>query len=66
MKQNMAGWDRIARSVVGIVLLVLAILGIIPGGWGIAAIIVGAILLLTGIFGWCPLYALFKIKTKKA
>jgi hypothetical protein len=66
MKTNEAGWDRVVRSLAGIVLIVLNLIDIITGGWGIAAVVVGAILLVTGVTGFCPLYALLKIKTKKA
>lgn len=65
-KSNVAVWDRVARSVVGLILLALAIFGVVHAGWAIAFYIVGAILLLTGIIGWCPLYSLFKFRTKKA
>ena len=40
--------------------------GVVDGGWGLFLKIFGFILLLTGIIGWCPLYALFKFKTKKS
>lgn len=65
-KTNEAVWDRVARGVVGLILLALAIFAVVHAGWAIAFYILGAVLLLTGIIGWCPLYALFKTKTKKA
>ncbi len=58
--------DRIVRVVIGIVLLALGWSGIVPGGWGLFLKIVGFIPLLTGIVGYCALYSLFKVKTKKA
>jgi hypothetical protein len=33
---------------------------------GIILIVLGAIALITGLVGFCPLYALLKINTKKA
>jgi hypothetical protein len=63
---NEAGWDRIARVVLGIVLLYLGWAGVISGGWGIFLKVIGFVPLLTGLIGWCPLYSLFKIRTNKS
>ena len=35
IKGNVANWDRIARVVLGIILLVLGWGGIVTGGWGV-------------------------------
>jgi len=58
MKCNIGKIDRIIRAVLGVALL----------GWGIMngsiiADIVGGVLLLTVIIGWCPPYALLGINT---
>lgn len=66
MKTNMSVLDRVIRAIVGVVLLVLYLLGFLAGGLGIAAVVLGAILLITGIVGFCPLYALLKISTQKS
>ncbi len=66
MKVNESGLDRLIRVVLGIVLLALNFGGIVSGGFGIVLVVVGALALLTGIFGFCPLYAVLKIRTKKA
>jgi len=63
---NEAGWDRVVRIVLGIALLYLGFAGIVPGGWGLFLKVIGFVPLLTGLVGWCPLYALFKVQTKKA
>ena len=65
-KVNEANWDRIARVVLGIVLLYLGLGGMVSGSLGIVLDILGAVLLLTGLAGFCPLYALFKFGTKNA
>jgi hypothetical protein len=65
-KMNVASWDRIARVVLGIILLVLGWAGVVAGGWGLFLKIIGFVPLLTGLIGWCPLYSLFKFSTKKA
>jgi hypothetical protein len=61
---NEAGWDRIVRIVVGLVLIYLGWAGVVSGGLGTALMVVGFIPLLTGLIGWCPMYALLKIRTK--
>lgn len=62
---NEASWDRIGRVVLGAVLLYLGFGNVVTGGWGTAFKIIGFIPLLTGIFGFCPLYAIFKVRTNK-
>ena len=65
MKTNESGLDRIIRVVVGAALLVLYLTQVVAGGLGIVSVVIGAILLITGIVGFCPLYALLKIQTNK-
>lgn len=62
---NEAGWDRILRVILGVVLLILAFSNIVSGGLGTLFIIVGIVALLTGLSGICPAYMLLKIRTKK-
>ena len=66
MKTNKLGLDRIIRVIAGIVLLALYFAGTVTGVMGIVFIVLGAILLLTGVVGFCPLYALLKFRTNKA
>jgi hypothetical protein len=66
MKINESGMDRIIRVIVGIVLLALYFAGTVTGGLGIVFIVLGAVALITGVVGFCPLYTLLKISTKKA
>jgi hypothetical protein len=61
---NEAGWDRVVRVIIGVVLLVLGWGGFVTGGWGIAFKIIGFIPLITGLIGWCPIYAILKTGTK--
>lgn len=58
MKINVGGFDRIARIVAGLILIGLAAAGMI-GVWGY----IGVVPLLTGIFKFCPAYALFGMNT---
>lgn len=64
MKFTNESWvDRIIRVIVGIGLLILAFGGTLAGALGTVAIILGVILTATGLVGFCPLYALLKIRT---
>lgn len=58
MTINEALWDRIARVVVGLLLIGLAATGKI-GLWGY----VGVVPLLTGAAGHCPIYSMLGIST---
>jgi hypothetical protein len=66
MKTNESSLDRIIRVIAGIILAVLYFTGMVTGSLGIIFIILGAVALLTGLVGFCPLYALLKINTHKA
>ncbi|AKX51261.1 YgaP family membrane protein [Thiopseudomonas alkaliphila] len=61
MKCNMGFLDRAARIILGLVLIGLSISSTI-GAWGY----LGAIPLIMGLIGNCPLYTLLKINTCKA
>jgi DUF2892 family protein len=63
---NEAGWDRALRIVVGGVLLYLGWAGIIGGTLGVVFRIVGFLPLLTGLFGYCAIYALLGVRTCQA
>lgn len=60
---NEAGWDRIARIVLGLVILTLGWTGAVAGGWGAFLEYFGFVPLVTGLVGWCPLYAIFRFRT---
>lgn len=60
MKSNVGGIDKIARIVIGALLIVLALAGVI-GAWGW----VGVLPLATGLFNFCPAYRLLGINTCK-
>lgn len=60
MKPNVGGIDRVLRIAVGIALLSLLVLAEPPmRWWGL----VGLVPLLTGLFSFCPLYALIGAST---
>ncbi|MBE3039295.1 MAG: DUF2892 domain-containing protein [Chloroflexi bacterium] len=65
MKMNEGPVDRIIRVIAGMALVALGLLGVVSGVWMWVAYLLGAILLVTGIVGFCPLYKLFKLSTAK-
>lgn len=62
---NEATWDRTARIVLGVVMLYLGWADVVAGGWSTAFRVIGFVPLLTGLVGWCPLYALFGYRTNR-
>lgn len=60
MPQNMGTVDRIIRAIIGVILLILVFTGP-KTAWGW----IGLIPLLTALFGYCPLYQIFGISTRK-
>jgi len=62
MKKNVGNTERIVRIVAG--LAVLSLLFIVDGNLKYLGFI-GLIPLVTGILGYCPLYAIFKFSTNK-
>jgi hypothetical protein len=59
MVRNVGGADKIIRIVLGLAIIVAGLLA--KSWWGI----IGIIPLLTAIFGFCPAYLPFGIKTCK-
>jgi uncharacterized membrane protein HdeD (DUF308 family) len=60
---NVGGWDRKLRVFLGVILLLLPALGFTTESDAIFAYIVGAIAIITGLFRFCPLYALLGTST---
>ena len=65
MKRNMGTTDKLIRLTIAIVLIVLYWRGILTETWGIIALVVALIFTLTSLISFCPLYAIFGIKTCK-
>jgi hypothetical protein len=65
MTKNMGTLDRIIRVLLALAVLVLYLTGVISGLLAIVLGILAVIWVFTSIVGFCPIYALFKISTKK-
>lgn len=66
MKSNVGGWDRGLRIVIGLVLIILGLAGAVSGATAIAAYVIGAIALLTGLVGFCGLYTVLGVSTRRS
>jgi hypothetical protein len=65
MKQNMGSLDRIIRAVLGVVLVALSLTGVLTGTIAIIAYILAAVLLVTSLLAFCPLYLPFNFSTRR-
>lgn len=64
LTQNESTLDRIVRIIAGAVLAAIAISGVVAAPWTYAVWVVAAILLVTGAVGFCPLYAILRVRTR--
>lgn len=64
MACNIGGVDRIARIVIGAVVSIATLLAA-GTGFSWLLFVVGIIVGLSGIFGYCPLYTALKVNTCK-
>lgn len=62
---NEASWDRAVRIALGVAILYLGWADVVTGGWGTALRVIGFVPLLTGLVGWCPLYAMLGFRTNR-
>jgi hypothetical protein len=65
MKKNMGLTDRVIRTVLAAVIIVLYFTNQITGTAAIILGILAVVFLLTSLIGICPLYVPFKISTTK-
>jgi len=64
--QNESMLDRVIRFVLGAVLLYAWYTVLVTGLLATVALVLGIILVLTGLIGWCPLYSLFGMSTRQS
>jgi len=65
MKANVGTADKIFRVIIGIVLIVLSFVVAMSTALKIILLVLGIIMLLTALFGFCCLYVPFGISTCK-
>jgi len=64
MTQNVGEIDRLVRAVTGVI-LILAGYSVGEGEWQIVLYVLGGILVITALTGFCLIYKLFGISTQK-
>lgn len=65
MTKNMGTIDRIIRFIFAVAVAALYFTGVISGTLAIILGILAAVLLVTSVIGFCPLYVPFKLSTVK-
>lgn len=65
MKTNMGKSDRIIRSLLALVMLILYFTNIITGTLGLILVVLSIVFLLTSTISFCPLYVPFGLSTCK-
>ncbi len=66
MTRNVGIDEMTIRFVAGMALIVLGLAGVLAGGWATAGYLVGAVAVITGLVGYCPLWALVGVNTLRA
>ena len=63
MKKNLGNVDRIIRLCLAGILALLWFQNILPSPWSIIALSVAAVFAVTGFVSWCPIYAMFGLRS---
>ncbi len=64
--RNLSTPDRLIRIVLGLLMLAAGWAGLADGVWRIALQVFGWVPLVTGLAGWCPIYAMLGLSTFKS
>lgn len=65
MKTNLGSFDRLMRLLLASALFYLGLFPYMGTGLGIGLIVVGSVLLVTALVGFCGLYSLLGIHTRQ-
>lgn len=65
MKLNMGSVDRVLRLLLTLVVVILLIAGVLKGAFAIILGIIAVIFFITSVIGFCPLYVILGLSTKK-
>jgi hypothetical protein len=65
MKSNVSTADRITRIIIAVAIVAMYFLDVISGTTGIVLLIIAAVLALTALINFCPLYFLLGLSTNK-
>lgn len=65
MRLNMGSWDRMIRVLITLVIVILLFADVLKGALAVILGIVAVIFFVTSVFGFCPLYVIFGISSRK-
>jgi hypothetical protein len=65
MKKNMGSADKVIRLLLAALFVILFIFNVVGGIFGYILLVLAVIFVLTSLVSFCPLYAIFGIKTCK-
>ncbi|MFY0593050.1 YgaP family membrane protein [Roseivirga sp.] len=65
MKKNMGTTDRVVRVIIVAALVALYATGTVTSLWGTVALVAAGIFTVTSLISFCPIYAIFGVKTCK-
>jgi hypothetical protein len=66
LSRNVGTPDQVVRVVVGILIAAALVAGAVTGPLAYLAVLIAAIMLVTGVVGFCPLYAILGLRTRPA
>jgi hypothetical protein len=65
MKKNIGTTDKIVRYLIAAIICILYLTNVITGTLSIVLLVVAAVLILTSLFSFCGIYAIFGFSTDK-
>jgi len=65
VKSNVSTADRIIRVIIFAIAAALYFTNTITGTWGIVLLVAAAVLFLTSVINFCPIYYVLGLSTKK-
>jgi hypothetical protein len=66
MKKNIGSADKIVRYLLAAIIIVLFALKVVTGTFGFILLAVAAILIVTALLDFCPIWWILGVKTNKA
>jgi hypothetical protein len=65
MKKNMGTVDKVIRVLVAVIILVLYFTHVVSGTLAVILLIIAGVFIVTSLLGFCPLYLLLGLSTRK-
>lgn len=65
MKRNVGITDKAIRIILALFFITLYLTHVVTGTWGIALLVIAAILAVTSFVGFCPIYSIFGIDSRR-